>query len=52
MPTAGFGIPEKFISPQFGYVFYLLFIMWLRLTRTGNYQIHDFDIVRGLDFPI
>ena len=25
-------------------------IIWLRLTRTGNYQIHEFD--RGQDFPI
>ena len=32
------------------------FIIWLCLTRTGNYQIREFDwlmdIDRGLDFPI
>ena len=22
------------------------------LTRTGNYQIHEFDVESGLDFPI
>ena len=27
-------------------------IIWLCLTRTGNYQIHETDIDRGLDFPI
>ena len=27
------------------------FVIWLCLTRTGNYQIHEFDIDRGVDFP-
>ena len=31
----------------------ILFIIWLCLTRTGNYQIHEFDwIESSLDFPI
>ena len=30
----------------------LIIIIWLCLTRTGNYQIHEMDIDRGLDFPI
>ena len=30
----------------------LLIIIWLCLTRTGNYRIHEIDIGSGLDFPI